>query len=93
MKVTVLAGQSLADIALRVYGSAEGAVVLAKANRMGIADVPDPGRVLEVPEEVAGVKGIVEYYKRYGICPATNAGNESDIRLRVFTKQFAIEFK
>lgn len=93
MKVTVLAGQSLADIAVQVYGSAEGMVALAKANRMGVADVPVPGRILDVPEEVAGVKGISEYYKRHRICPATNVESDSEIRLRVFTGQFTTEFK
>ncbi len=93
MKVTVLAGQSLVDVAVQVYGSAQGVVALAKANRMGVADVPDAGRILEAPEEVAGVKGISEYYKRFRICPATNAGSDSEIRLRVFTGQFTTEFK
>lgn len=93
MKVTVLAGQSLADVAVQVYGSVQGVVALAKANRMGVADVPDAGRILDVPEEVAGVKGIGEYYKRHRICPATNMRNDSGIRLRVFTGQFTTEFK
>lgn len=93
MKYRVLAGQSLADVALRVYGSAEGAIVLAKVNRIDITNTLRAGMELEVPEDAQGVKGIVEYYKNHRICPATDVGSEPDISLRVFTEEFMKEFK
>ena len=39
MKYMVLAGQSLADIALRVYGNADGAIILAEENGLEVTDV------------------------------------------------------
>ena len=38
MKVTVMQGQSLVDIAMQVYGSAEGVFILAKENGLSVTD-------------------------------------------------------
>ena len=46
MKVTVMQGQSLVDIAMQVYGSAEGVFTLAKENGLSVTDEVSPGQVL-----------------------------------------------
>jgi len=46
MKVTVMQGQSLVDIAMQVYGSAEGVFALAKENGLSVTDEVSPGQVL-----------------------------------------------
>ena len=47
MKVTVLSGQSLVDVAIQVYGSAQGVFVLAEENGLEVTDALEAGQVLE----------------------------------------------
>ena len=47
MKVVALDGQSLVDISIQVYGSAEGVFILARENGLEVTDVLKPGQVLE----------------------------------------------
>ena len=60
MKYMVLAGQSLADIALRVYGNADGAIILAEENGLEVTDVLESGLMLEyAPEDVRPATALV----------------------------------
>lgn len=86
MKYRVLAGQSLADVALRVYGSAEGAIVLAEENGLEVTDVLEPGRMLEYQPEKVMNKGIVQYYAAQEVRPATALAG------RVFDETFDLSF-
>ena len=45
MEVTVLSGQTLADIAIQVYGSAEGVFILAVENGLDITTDLEPGQI------------------------------------------------
>lgn len=47
MKVVVLDGQSLVDISIQVYGSAEGRFHTRNENGLEVTDVLKPGQVLE----------------------------------------------
>lgn len=91
MKVTVLAGQSLVDVAIQVYGSAEGVVVLAKDNGMEVTDVPTPGRQLEYSTDNIVAKNIAQYYSSKKVCPAT--GTPFDPSAGVWDGLFDLTFK
>lgn len=86
MRYLVLAGQSLADVALRVYGSADGAIVLAEENGLEVTDVLEPGQVLEYQPEKVMNKGIVQYYAAQDVRPATA------MKGRVFDETFDLSF-
>ncbi len=86
MKYMILAGQSLADIALRVYGSADGAIVLAEENGLEVTDVLEPGRMLEYSPEKVVNKGIVQYYAAQNVRPSTA------LEGRVFDDTFDLSF-
>jgi hypothetical protein len=66
-KVKVLAGQSLFDIALQVYGSIEGVFGLTAGT---VDELPDPGTELH-PEGMVLNKYVVDEYQNSGIKPAT----------------------
>lgn len=90
MKVVVLAGQTLADIALQVYGSVEGVFVLAQENGLEITDTLLPGQELEYQPENVLNKGVAQYYATERIYPATSfAWNISE---RVFDETFDLTF-
>lgn len=86
MKYMILAGQSLADIALRVYGSSDGAIILAEENGLEVTDVLEPGRMLEYSPEKVVNKGIVQYYAAQNVRPATA------LEGRVFDDTFDLSF-
>lgn len=86
MRYLVLAGQSLTDVALRVYGSADGAIVLAEENGLEVTDVLEPGQVLEYQPEKVMNKGIVQYYVAQDVRPATA------MKGRVFDETFDLSF-
>lgn len=74
MKVTVLSNQTLTDIAIQVYGSAEGVFLLAQENGISVTDELTPGQLLVYSAHLPIDKKIVQYYTVGGICPATSAG-------------------
>lgn len=86
MKYMVLAGQSLADIALRVYGNVDGAIILAEENGLEVTDVLEPGLMLEYAPEKVMNKGIVQYYAAQDVRPATALAG------RVFDDTFDLSF-
>lgn len=76
-KVTALAGQTLADIAVQETGTLESIFDLAMANNGGITDIPLPGAKLVVPETTAKVREIANYYRARNIRPVTRIEVES----------------
>ena len=48
MKVIVLNGQTLADIAVQQYGTVEAVPLIAQANGLAMSDIPSAGDVLEL---------------------------------------------
>ena len=92
MKATVLMRQTLSDIALEIYGDISGLPGIARANGLAITSDLNVGQVLECPDVVYDAY-LQNYVRKYGIKPATaydDAGGE--IRQRIFTEQFTLEF-
>lgn len=71
MIVTVLARQTLSDIAIQVYGDISGVVDIAAANNIGITDELVPGQELHCPEVVYD-NYMQQYVRKRSIKPATN---------------------
>lgn len=84
--------QTLSDIALEIYGDISGLPGIARANGLAITSDLSVGQVLECPDVVYDAY-LQNYVRKYGIKPATgydDAGGE--IRQRIFTEQFTLEF-
>lgn len=64
IKVKVKARQTLLDIAVKVYGTIEGAFVLAEQNNVGITDDLEVGMELSVPKFKNEDLSVKEYYIR-----------------------------
>lgn len=93
MKVTVLMRQTLSDIALQVYGDISGLPDIARANNLSVTAELQPGQVLECPDVVYDAY-LQNYVRTYGIKPATEYNDsEGEIRQRIFTEQFTLEFQ
>lgn len=87
--VTVLFGQTLADIAVQEYGKLEAVCDIAKENALSITDTLPDGVVLKLPDIVYDKK-IQEYFKQKRIKPATDL---TEACSGIFTKEFTTEFK
>lgn len=93
MKVTVLKRQTLSDIALEVYGDLSGLPGIARANGLAMTAQLDCGMVLQCPGVVYDAY-LQNYVRKYGIKPATAYDeSEGEIRQRIFTEQFTLEFE
>ena len=90
MKVTVRNGQTLADIAIQVYGSAEAIFVLASDNNLDITDKLTAGMELDYSSANVLNKRIVDYYAANKIYPCTEDG--ADVSNRLFDDTFNIAF-
>lgn len=91
MKVTVLSGQSLVDVAIQVYGSAEGVFALAEENGLEVTDALEAGQVLEYRTENIVSKNIADYYSTKRIHPAT--ATPFDPEAGVWDESFDLTFK
>ncbi len=70
MKVTVMAGQTLADIALQEYGTIEAMPHIASANGISLSADLNAGQVLNCPDKVYDNYMMI-YAKNNNIKPAT----------------------
>lgn len=86
MKVVVLSNQSLADIAIQVYGSMEGVFTLAFENGISVTSALVPGQTLEYSPENILDKKVVQYYTTNKIYPAT--ADNGQRRQRIFDNTF-----
>jgi len=91
MKVTVLMRQTLSDIALEIYGDISGLPGIARANNIAMTVDLQVGQVLECPDVVYDAY-LQNYVRKYGIKPATEYDGNGEIRQRIFTEQFTLEF-
>ena len=91
MKVIVLKRQTLSDIALEVYGDISGLPGIARANNIATTADLQVGQVLECPDVVYDAY-LQNYVRKYGIKPATAYDGEGEIRQRIFTEEFTLEF-
>lgn len=87
MKVTVQANQSLVDIAIQVYGSAEGVFTLAIENKLDVTDNIETGMILEYSPENVINEQVVQYYQQNNIYPANQYGGD-----RIFDNTFDFTF-
>ena len=76
--VTVIAHQSLLDIAVQEYGNAEAAFEIAVANNLDATDKLEPGMSLLIPElrmQNAELRNpeILKYYRARNLQPATGS--------------------
>lgn len=91
--MTVLKRQTLSDIALEVYGDLSGLPGIARANGLAMTAQLDCGMVLQCPDVVYDAY-LQNYVRKYGIKPATAYDeSEGEIRQRIFTEQFTLEFE
>ena len=92
MKVIVLKRQTLSDIALQVYGDLSGLPGIARANGISITAELDVNTTLDCPDVVYDAY-LQDYVRKYGIKPATAYDDsEGEIRQRIFTEEFTLEF-
>lgn len=89
MKVTVLSGQTLTDLAMQVYGSAEGVFTLAIENDLNVTDAIYPGQVLVYEPENVMDKSVSDYYDATKTNPVTAFINPE----LIFDKTFDNTFK
>lgn len=93
MIVTVLQRQTLSDIALEVYGDISGLPGIARANNIDITADLQVGQQLQCPDVVYDAY-LQNYVRTYGIKPATAYSDiDGEIRQRIFTEQFTLEFQ
>ena len=93
MIAKVLKRQTLSDIALEIYGDISGLPGLARANGLAITAELEAGQVLQCPDVVYDAY-LQNYVRKYGIKPATEYDDrEGEIRQRIFTEQFTLEFE
>lgn len=90
MKVTVRNGQTLTDIAIQVYGSAEAVFTLASENALDITDKLTTGMELDYSSDNIVNKRIVDYYAANKIYPCTQ--DDADVSNRLFDDTFNISF-
>lgn len=84
--------QTLSDIALEIYGDISGLPGIARANGLAITSDLSVGQVLECPDVVYDAY-LQNYVRKYGIKPATAYADEGgEIRQRIFTEEFTLEF-
>ena len=92
MKVIVLKRQTLSDIALEVYGDISGLPGIAQANGLSMTAELMAGQELLCPDVVYDAY-LQNYVRKYGIKPATAySDDEGEIRQRIFTEEFTLEF-
>lgn len=91
MKVKVLSGQSLSDIAIQVYGNVQRVMELALENGVSVTDELESGQLLSYSAERVMDKGIARYYEVRRIRPATMyVGGDT---MGIFDGSFDITFE
>lgn len=91
MKVIVGQRQSLADLAIQVYGDIRSAVEIAIANGIDVTAELEAGAELECPD-ITFDPYIRDYVRKNSITPATELSELDNIQARIFTQQFTEEF-
>ena len=72
MQIKILHNQTLLDISIYLFGTANGAMSLAIANDISLTDDLEVGTVLQVPENTDfGQRLIAEYFQNKSLKPAT----------------------
>ena len=91
MRITVQNRQTLADIAVQVYGDIMAVVTIATHNNISMTDDLCAGQILSCPEmEYNAQKG--RYLGMGNISPATALSASEEHGRRIFTSEFTQEF-
>lgn len=70
MKVTAMNGQTLADIAVQVYGTIEAMTGIANTNGISMSDDLATGQIIKCPDKVFD-QYLQDYVRNNNIKPAT----------------------
>ena len=92
MEVTVRQRQTLADIAIQVYGDLRAVGDIAYANSISMTDGLVPGTVLECPDVVYD-RYLQDYVTENRVSPATARSGKDDMGLGIFTDEFTEEYE
>lgn len=90
--MTVRPRQTLADIAIQVYGDLRAVSDIASANSISVTDDLAPGSTLECPETVYD-KYVQDYVVANGISPATAIEHDEALDTGIFTDEFTDEYE
>ena len=91
MEVIVKPRQTMADMAIQVYGDIRAVVDIALNNGLSVTGDLLAGTVLHCPD-VEYDRYLQNYVRKNAISPATETGRAGEIRLRIFTEEFTKEF-
>ena len=81
MKITVIANQSLLDIAIQITGKAENHLKIARYNGVVPSEPLPIGLILMLPENLEIDIDIARYYNLNKLLPATELNNSSKLEL------------
>ena len=91
MQITVQNRQTLADIAVQVYGDIMAVVPIAECNSISVTDDLYAGQILQCPEVEYSVKR-GRYLGIGKISPATAISATEEYVRGIFTQEFTKEF-
>ncbi len=91
MNYTVKDGQTLADIAIEVFGSWEAMIEIGRLNGISMTEPPEAGTELVMPDAQWN-RMMENWCKSNEVSPATARGGNR-LRLGVFTEVFTKEFR
>lgn len=90
MKIKIRSRQTLADLAIQLYGSIEGVFTLAQENDLEITDTLQPGSELEYDPAHTRQKWVASHFQTKEIYPSTAHTGSTDGRIfdRTFDQSF-----
>lgn len=88
MKVVVAQGQSLLDIAMQVYGSADAVYTLAKDNAKSVTDILSVGEELSYSSDNMVDARVARYFATNEISPSTAFAGALPSDNRLFDSSF-----
>lgn len=91
-KIVVQYGQSVWDIAIQYYGSADGVYYLMLDNSLNLNDNVIAGTKLNIRENTYINKAIVDYYNKKTLVPATGDTTPGHTLLGPFSIGFSSGF-
>ena len=91
MKIKVQHRQTLADLAIQVYGDIRGAVEIAVANGIDVTGELEAGVELECPD-ITYDPYIRDYVRKNALSPATELSEFDSLQVRIVTDEFTGEY-
>lgn len=87
-KIIITEGQTLIDLAVRIYGSAESVFDLAFQNGLSVSDTLKAGTQISYDPKMISNKTMVDYMRKNTLEPATGSKSEE-----IFEDKFSEEFE